>query len=132
MRPFKLLSAKLAGIEGAGGDATGLLSAERAGEEGAGGVATGAFCVMTGADCTATRVPLLPDEIAYPKTPSVSSRQAPGMSNRLIPGAAPPPILLGGTCSAPSSVISPAWEESGMAKSTKPHCASWPMILGIA
>src|SRR5580704_18638887 len=145
MRPFKLLSAKRAGIEGAGGDATGLLSAERAGEEGVGGVATGAFCAMTGADCTAARLPVLPDEIAYPKTPSVSSRQAPGISNRPSPGAPPPPMLVGGICSAPGSARSSAWEdEGGMVKSGKldaaagaadgiaPPCASWPMILGIA
>ena len=93
MRPFTLLSAKLAGIEGAGGDAT------------------GAFCAMTGAACPAAWVPGVPDEIAYPKTPSVSSRQAPGMSSRPSPGAPP----------HPGCVISSAWgDESGMAKLTNP------------
>src|ERR1700732_108901 len=146
MRPFSLLSAKRAGIEGAGEDATGLLSAERGAVEGAGGIATGAFCAMTDAVCLVAWVPDLPKEIVYPKTPSVSSRQAPGMSNRPSPGAAaPPPMLLRGICSAPDSVISSVWEdESGMAKPGKldaaariaggiaPPCASWPMILGIA
>src|ERR1700675_109729 len=126
MRPFSLLSAKRAGIEGAGGDAT------------------RAFCAMMGAACPAAWVPDLPDEIAYPKTPSVISRQAPGMSNRPSPGALPPPMLPGGICSA-RGVISPAREdESGVARPGKldaaagiaggiaPPCASWPMILGIA
>src|SRR5438132_14232835 len=101
MTPFTLLSAKLACIEGAGGAATGLLGAKRPGEEDAGGIATGAFCAMTGADCTATRVPLLPDEIACPKNPSVTSRQMPGMSNRPSPGPPPPPKLLGGISIGP-------------------------------